>query len=526
MHQSGRYAAASAPSAAEGWRLERLTPPSALFGANGIRPGADGRLYVAQALGSQISAVDVETGGIETISPMGGGIVGPDDLAFGPEGAIYATELMEGRIGVRETDGRTRVLRGDLPAANGITFHQGRLFVDECRMGGRLVELDLAGGAPRVLVEDIPMANALAMGPDGKLYFPAMVANQIWRVDPAGGPVEVVAGDLGTPDAVKFDAQGYIVSTQVGSGEVLRIDPRTGDRTVLASFEAGLDNLAFMGERLFVSHTAGRIVELTPRGGVRQVLPGGLAGPLDLAFAVGELYVSDGLHLYVLAPGQGLRSVARIFSPGWPGFVRGLDPIGPGQFVVTTVTGQVVRYDLGRAEHVVLASGLEELYGVAVAPGGVIVAADLGAGRVVGVDGGEVEELARGLNKPLGVAIGADGACFVSESGAGRIVKLGGGRAETVLDGLQTPQGLLARDGRLYVVDAGAKALIEHDLATGARRTLAADLPIGAPPGVTPKPLRGLFGKLGPFAGIAAGPAGALYISADADGSVLALRPA
>jgi hypothetical protein len=31
---------------------------------------------------------------------------------------------------------------------------------------------------------------------------------------------------------------------------------------------------------------------------------------------------------------------------------------------------------------------------------------------------------------------------------------------------------------------------------------------------------------MGPFAGIAAGPNGTLYVSADAEGSVLALRPA
>ena len=46
--------------------------------------------------------------------------------------------------------GRTRVLRDDVPGANGITIHKGRLFIDECRIGGRILELDLKGGAPRV----------------------------------------------------------------------------------------------------------------------------------------------------------------------------------------------------------------------------------------------------------------------------------------------------------------------------------------------------------------------------------------
>jgi hypothetical protein len=41
-----RYTSATPTSLAEGWSLERLTPPSRLFGANGLRTGPDGRIYV------------------------------------------------------------------------------------------------------------------------------------------------------------------------------------------------------------------------------------------------------------------------------------------------------------------------------------------------------------------------------------------------------------------------------------------------------------------------------------------------
>src|SRR5271154_4610652 len=167
--QYGRYAAAHPVRLAEGWRLERLTQPSRLFGANGLRTGPDGRIYVAQVSGSQISAIDVATGAIETICPMGGDIVAPDDLVFDPEGNLYATEITEGRVSVRAPNGTTRVLYGEMPVANPITFHQGRLIAGECRMGGRIMQLDLNGGAPRMLLEDVPMPNAFSVGPDGKL---------------------------------------------------------------------------------------------------------------------------------------------------------------------------------------------------------------------------------------------------------------------------------------------------------------------------------------------------------------------
>jgi sugar lactone lactonase YvrE len=527
--QNGRYTAVKPLSLSKGWSMERLTPPSRLFGSNGLRTGPDGRIYVAQVVGSQVSALDIATGQLETISAKGGDIIAPDDVAFDPHGNLYATEYYDGRVSVRGVDGRTRVLRDDVPGANGITFYKGRLFIDECRIGGRLMELSLNGGAPRVLLENLPMPNAMEVGPDGMLYYPMIGTNDIWRINPEGGTPERVVGDLGVPDAVKFDAKGFIVSTQVHSGEVLRINPKNGERSVLARLDPGLDNLTFVGDRLFVSNFTGQITEILSGGETRTVLPGGLSWPLDLAVGDdGTLFVADGTHFYAVLPGGKLRTLGMMFSPGYPGFIRGLVAVAGGEFIVTTSLGQISRYRPANNESEVLAEGLDQLYGVAVAPGGAVVAAELGAGRVVSVKSGQVEVLASGLRNPMGVAFSADGVGYVSEAGAGRVVKLTGSGVETVLDGLQQPQGLLVRDGQLYVVDAGAKAVIAFDLKNKVRQSIAQDLPVGAPSGVIPKPLRGLMpfsGPQGPFAGIAAGPDGTLYVSADAEGSVLALRP-
>lgn len=523
---NGRYPVAKQLTLAEGWSAQRLLPPSRVFGANGLRTGPDGRVYIAQVTGSTISALDVASGELTTISGKGGDIIAPDDIAFDARGNLYATEVMDGRVSVREANGRTRVLRDDIPCANGITFHQGRLFVGECRVGGRIMELDLNGGAPRVLVDNVPMPNAMEVGPDGFLYFPVMGTNEIWRVHPDGGAHQRVAGDLGVPDAVKFDARGSIVSTQVHSGEVLRIDPRDGSRTRLAALDPGLDNLTFVGERLFVSNINGAITEITGTG-TKSVLPCSLNWPLDLTVSDdGQLYIADGATFYVVSGGA-LRPVAMLMTPGYPGFVRGVTSVGDGVFVVTTSVGQVSRYKPAASESETLAEGLDQAYGLAVAASGEIVVAELGTGRVVSIRSGTVDVLASGLRDPVGVAIAADGSRFVTEAGGGRVVRLSGSGAETVLDGLQRPQGILARDELLYIVDAGAKKLLAFDRTSKQTRTIASDLPVGAPPGVVPKPLRGFqpfSGPQGPFAGIAAGPDGTLYVSADGEGSVLALR--
>ena len=527
--QDSRLVAANPPTVSEGWTVQRITPPSRLFGANGLRTGPDGRIYIAQVSGSQISAVDIKSGRIEAISPKGSDIVAPDDLVFDAEGNIYATEVLNGRVAVLDTAGHSRVLRGDMPVANGITMYRGRLFIGECRPDGRILELDLAGGEPRVLLEDVPMANAMDVGPDGLLYFPVMGANEIWRIDPdAGGTPEVVATELGVPDSVKFDAEGYIVSTQAHSGQVLRIDPRTGAKTVLADLYPGLDNVTFADGRLFVSNFSGEITEILGPGTTRSLLPGGFNWPLDLTVGSdGRVYIADGPYLHVALGDGTVHPVGMLFTPGFPGYTRGLTASGDGEFTVTTSSGEVARFWPDRGESDVIAAGFDQLYGVAIAAGGDVVFVEQGTGRVLSARSGQVEVLATGLDTPVGVDITPDGTVLVSESGAGRVVTLSGSTPQPVVDGLGCPHGILVRDEVLYVVDVDAKALIEVDLATGHRHTIASGLPVGAPPGVTPKPLLGMppfSGPQGPFTGIAAGPDGTIYVSADAEGSVLAIR--
>ncbi|PEQ13001.1 gluconolaconase [Novosphingobium sp. PC22D] len=527
LEASGRNSGGLTAKPAEGWALHRMTRASRLNGANGIRTGADGRIYVAQVAGSTVSAVDVNSGAVETISPTGGAIIGPDDLAFDEAGNLYCTEITEGRVSMMTPSGDYRVINGEMPVANPITYHQGRLIAGELRIGGRIMELDRDGGAPRVILEGLPMVNAFEVGPDGKLYFPAQGANEIWRVGLEGGEPEVVARDLGVPDSVKFHPDGYIVSTQVYSGQVLRIDPRTGEKSVLADLQPGLDNVAFADGRTFVSHINGSITEIVAPGETRPLVDKGLQWPLGLAVGPnGHVLVADGGFVYLLQPGEDLQLAGMLFSPGFPGWVRDAVASGADQWIVTTANGDVARWTPAAAEHEMLAQGYDRLMGVALGADGAVVAAEYGTGRVLAIAGGNAEELASGLDRPMGVAVDGDGIVYVAESGAGRVAKLAGGRKETVLDDLARPEGIAIHDGALYVADAGARAVVRSDLSGGARETIASDLPIGGPEGVEAPQLGGVGDMCGPmytFVGIAAASDGTIYLSADAEGSVLAL---
>ncbi|MBU6206074.1 MAG: SMP-30/gluconolactonase/LRE family protein [Alphaproteobacteria bacterium] len=520
---------------AEGWSMARLTQPSRLSGANGIATGPDGRIWVASVPSSSVNAINPDFGAIETISPMDGAITAPDDLVFDEAGNVYLTEITLGRVAMRDTKGRVSVIQGDMPVANPITYHQGHLIAGECRMDARIMELDRGGGAPRVIKDGIPMANAFQVGPDGRLYAPIMGANEIWAIDLATGAHEVVAGDLGVPDSVKFDAKGRIVTTQVASGQVLRLDVQAGTREVLAQLPPGLDNVTFVGERIFISSINGSITEILEPGKVRPLVERGLQWPLGLAVdEAGTLFVADGVYGYTIAPdapvnAETLQLAGMIFYPGCPGYMRGVAKgSAPGEWIIATGLGSLARYNPAQATSDFIAHGYDILMGVAVSDRGAIVFSEYGAGRVHVAPGPDIKMIAEGLDKPMGVALIGDTA-YVAEAGAGRIVKLQqGSPMDTVVDGLERPEGLCAHDGKLYAVDTKARALIEINPARGTHAVIASQLPVGAPHGVAHMPWLGPIGDMsGPmvnFASVAAGTDGTIYVAADAEGSVLAVR--
>ncbi|MGE0336947.1 MAG: gluconolaconase [Gammaproteobacteria bacterium] len=530
MH-SGRYLSSTgeAPDVAAGWTLDAVIGPSALFGANGMKVGPDGRLYVAQAFGSQVSALDCETGAPETVVPVGSAVVAPDDLAFDTRGVMYITEVMSERVSARLPDGTLRVVASDVPVANGITAYGDRIFMDEFRPDGRILELYPDGRAPRVIAEHLALPNALARGPDDCLYFPQVLNGEIWRVPVAGGAPEIVLGGLALPTAVKFSPRGELFTVEAGSGEITRIDPVARTRHVIAHVRPGIDNFAFTPDgRLFVSHfTDGGVAEILPDGRERVLVAAGLLGPFGIACAPdGTLHVADGMSLAVVHAGRVTARPALLVNHEFPGFARAVAVAGDHCFIATSA-GTVARMRAG-AETVTLATSLAQPTGLAIAADGRVLVCERDAGRVLAITPeGRVTELARGLHAPTGIAVAADGGCFVSEATGGRVVHVANGEVSEVIGGLQEPHGVACSNGEVCVLDRAGRT-VSRRTADGVCDIIVSNLPVGAAPGVVPKALPGIAGvmpgPLLPFADLAVAPDGALLIGADGAGAVLALR--
>ncbi|MFE8962406.1 hypothetical protein [Streptomyces iakyrus] len=513
----------------------RLNPPHPLWGSNGVAFGPDGRLYVAQFLAGRISAVDPATGDVETVVPMDGPVESPDDLAFGADGSMYIADLVPGRVWRRSPEGAYTLVSDRVRVPNGITCVGDRLFVNEMRMNGRLLELFPQGGDPVVLTDGLAFGNAMQLGPDGCLYYPHMIGGQVWRIPPDGGDPELVAEDVHDPVAVRFDRGGVLhVLSRGPEGIVTRVDLHGGGtRSLVTSGVTGLDNAAFDAEnRMFVSSFAGGgITELHPDGRTRPLVPRGLAGPYGVAIDLGgTVYAAD--HYRLARPedpaGEGGSGdvATEILQP----FFHGITADG-GLLHTTSQYGGVQTYDPATRATRVRATGLNQPLGIAVRSDGVLVVAETGAGRVIGVDAADtVTVLAEGLEHPVDVAFDAGGCCYVSDDRLGAVLRLDDGEPVVLADGLGAPQGLAVHGETLFTVDVGHRRLWSVSLTTGERRVEAEELAVGLPPGVERRPDPGLFAHgvpgLAPrFAGLAAAPDGSLVLSSNGEGTVLRLAP-
>ncbi|MFD0003297.1 hypothetical protein ACFVJ4_12845 [Streptomyces sp. NPDC127178] len=521
------------------WAAERLNPPSRLWGSNGVAFGPDGRLYVAQFLAGQISTVDPASGDVEVVVPMDSPVQAPDDLAFGADGSMYIADLVPGRVWRRSPGGEYTLVSDDVDNPNGITCVGDRLFVNEMKPGGRLMELFPDGGEAVVLTEGLALGNAMQLGPDGHLYYPHMMSGpnplltgQVWRIPPDGGEPEVVADDVHQPVAVRFDRGGVLhVLSRGPEGIVTRIDLHgSGSRTLVTSGVVGLDNAAFDAEnRMFVSsYASGGVTEMHPDGRTREIVPRGLDGPYGVTVDLGgKVYAADHYRVACPEPSPEGGVTTHSLQP----FSHGIAADG-GLLHTTSQFGQVQTYDPGAGTTRERAGGLRRPLGIAVAPNGSLVVAESDAGRVVAVDERDVlTVLADGLQQPVDVAFDAEGRCYVSDERLGAVLRVEVDGPPTVLvDGLDAPQGLAVLGEELFTVETGRRRLLAVSLTTGERRADAEDLPVGAPAGVVPRTEPALFANGMPgmarrFAGLAVAADGALLLSANGEGTVLRLTP-
>lgn len=186
---------------------------------NGMVQDSDGTLWVAESQNPP-SLLKVELDGTAEVMLTGGDgaeFLFPNDLVFGPDGALYMTDS-----GVHRP-----------------TFQIARereSGLDNYPYAGKLFRIDLSDMSVNMLEDGLKFANGLAFGADGALYVTAtatgLVYRYAWNSDGTLGPQENFAdlvdrsrtpGFIGG-DGLAVGENGFLYCAVVGQGDVTVID--------------------------------------------------------------------------------------------------------------------------------------------------------------------------------------------------------------------------------------------------------------------------------------------------------------
>lgn len=535
--------------------LTELARGAGLDGANGIDIGPGGNLYIGSVVGQEIVVMNRENGTIIDRFGPEMGVMGADDLVFGPDGSLYWTDILVGEVGRRTPEGVV-TKQFVAPGVNPITFSpDGRLFVGLDFLGDGLYELDPnLVEPPRPIILATPenpfplgFLNAFDFCEDGLLYGPLFAAGLIVSVnvgkagDPVStspftdGTVQVVASGFVNPASAKFDPKG-ILHVLDQTGEVFQVGIKTGEKTLFTTLEPGLDNMVFDsdGTLFMTNNDEGWVAEILAGGHARIISPGGMIAASGVAVLPGSndrdnVYVGDiyNLRQFNGSNGEQENSYKGYLIPQESpvSLILPLSLSRDGNHLVvgSWFSGAVQVWDSQTnqvLEHYAMGAPID-----AIRFKDDIVVSDLGLGGVVWAsDHSMILPIDNAtVFAPGGLATDGE-SVWMADWGSGLIWQIGfdGKTADTpvvVASGLLFPEGLaFEKEGSLLVVETGASRLSRIDLATGEVTTVVE----GIEPG---KPGPEGFPPTWSFDGVAIGQNGDIYVSGGGINGIYRISP-
>lgn len=265
--------ASTAPPDAAGAAVDQTPPPS----INGITADGD-TLWVASIAGDEVLRIDATTGDILERYAADGAT--PDDVAIGPDGAVYTTGMGNGAVG-RIADGEYRVVATLQPGINPLEFSpSGELYVGMLNPDGTLWRVPLDGSEPEIVAEHLPSINGFAVT-DTAVVAPAgaFEPGSVIAIDTTTGEVTTIADTFPTETdgpthllASATDTDGVYFALDNLTGELFLVDLETGEVTLASTLggEQVWDNLTFgdggatYGNVYFSNFTTPTITALGP----------------------------------------------------------------------------------------------------------------------------------------------------------------------------------------------------------------------------------------------------------------------
>lgn len=421
---------------------------SGLPGINSLAYRKDGRLYATTVfLGDTLYEIDVD--GVKPPRKIMEKMGGLNGFEFGPDDMLYGPLWFKGQVAKVDVDKAELTIVADgfkVPAA--VNFDsKGNLWVVDTALG-QLVRVDPKSGAKKMVAQLKPSLDNLAIDDKDHIYVSNMADNGIQEVDPeTGAAKQVISGRLALPGGIGVVSDGDKDTIYVADVFAYRtVDGATGEVSEPARMHADGVTLEYPmsatakgDDVLLSSWFTGTVQVIDRKTGKTTEMLHGFKAPHD------AVRLGDGSILVNELGSKSLLRVSGEHGKDRDVVIGGLEgPVGmvagskDTVYVTEASAGQVSKIETN-GEKSVVARDLKMPEGIALAPDGMLVVAEVGAKRIVRIDPvkGTVTEIAANLpiglaatpgglptNIPTGVGVGASGTIYFSSDIENAIYKI------------------------------------------------------------------------------------------------------
>jgi len=421
---------------------------SGLPGINSLAYRKDGRLYATQVfLGDALYEIDTE--GVKPPRKIMEKMGGLNGFEFGPDDKLYGPLWFKGQVARVDVDkGELSVVADGFKVPAAVNFDsKGNLFVVDTALG-QLVKVDVKTGAKKVAAQLKASLDNLAIDDKDRIFVSNMADNGIQEVNPETGEAkQIIIGKLALPGGIAVVSDGAKDTIYVADLFAYRtVDGATGEVTEVARMHADGVPLEYpmsataKGDNVLLSSWFTGTVQVIDRktGKTREMLHEFKAPHDAVMLDDGSILVNElGSKSVIRASGEHGKDrttlVGGLEGPvGMAGGAKGV------VYVTEAFSGDVSKIE-SNGEKAVVAKGLKMPEGIAIAPDGKLVVAEVGAKRLVSIDpqSGTVTEIVGNLpiglpgapgglptNMPTGVGVGASGTIYFSSDIENAIYKV------------------------------------------------------------------------------------------------------
>jgi sugar lactone lactonase YvrE len=421
---------------------------SGLPGINSLAYRKDGRLYATTVfLGDTLYEIDIE--GVKPPRMIMEKLGGLNGFEFGPDDMLYGPLWFKGQVAKVDVDKAELTVVADgfkIPAA--VNFDsKGNLWVVDTALG-QLVRVDPKTGAKKMVAQLKPSLDNLAIDDKDRIFVSNMADNGIQEVDPETGTArQVIIGKLALPGGIGVVSDGGKDTIYIADVFAYRtVDGATGEVSEPARMHADGVTLEYpmsataKGDDVILSSWFTGTVQVIDRktGKTREMMHDFKAPHDAIRLDDGSILVNElGSKSLIRASGEHGKD-RTVLSGGLEGPVGLVGGSKGDVYVTEAFAGQVSKVE-SNGEKTVIAKDLKMPEGIALAPDGKLIVAEVGAKRIVEIDprNGNVTEIAGNLpiglaatpgglptNIPTGVGVGASGTIYFSSDIENAIYKV------------------------------------------------------------------------------------------------------